>query len=244
MKLIRDMYDEVALITGFPIYTNETDKPDTDRFILHCLSEGLENVIDTIYMHNNVLERNDRIITIPNQDLYGLEGIIKNIQLVRPNGSLKQIRYSDLANKDNEVNHSIKDDTVEPVVKMNTGEPHHYVIKNGYLKLLPMPDKEYELKLTLSTKHLVLSNNDLGKTSITDIEDSLLTDNEFAKIVTLRAAVLIFARAQSPNAQIYSEICNQRIKDYMERDNGTMEAQRGYLRDAGHYQSGGDIFGW
>lgn len=230
MKLIRDMYDEVALITGFPIYTNETDKPDTDRFILHCLSEGLENVIDTIYMHNNVLERNDKIITIPNQDLYGLEGIIKNIQLVRPDGRIKSLRYSDLVNKDN-----------EPSL---IAEPTHYVIKNGYLKLYPIPDKEYELRLTLSTKHLVLSNNDLGKTSITDIEDSLLTDNEFAKIVTLRAAVLIFARAQSPNAQIYSEICNQRIKDYMERDNGTMEAQRGYLRDAGHYQSGGDIFGW
>lgn len=230
MKPIRDMYDEVALITGFPIYTNETDKPDTDRFILHCLSEGLENVIDTIYMHNNVLERNDKIITIPNQDLYGLEGIIKNIQLVRPDGRIKPLRYSDLVNKDN-----------EPSL---IAEPTHYVIKNGYLKLYPIPDKEYELRLTLSTKHLVLSNNDLGKTSITDIEDSLLTDNEFAKIVTLRAAVLIFARAQSPNAQIYSEICNQRIKDYMERDNGTMEAQRGYLRDAGHYQSGGDIFGW
>lgn len=230
MKLIRDMYDEVALITGFPIYTNETDKPDTDRFILHCLSEGLENVIDTIYMHNNVLERNDKIITIPNQELYGLEGIIKNIELVRKDGRIKHLRYNDLINKD-------MDETL-------SDEPNCYTIKNGYLKLYPIPDKEYELRLTLSTKHLVLSNNDLGKTSITDIEDSLLTDNEFAKIVTLRAAVLIFARAQSPNAQIYSEICNQRIKDYMERDNGTMEAQRGYLRDAGHYQSGGDIFGW
>lgn len=230
MKLIRDMYDEVALITGFPIYTNETDKPDTDRFILHCLSEGLENVIDTIYMHNNVLERNDKIITIPNQELYGLEGIIKNVELVRKDGRIKHLRYDDLINKD-------MDETL-------SDEPNCYTIKNGYLKLYPIPDKEYELRLTLSTKHLVLSNNDLGKTSITDIEDSLLTDNEFAKIVTLRAAVLIFARAQSPNAQIYSEICNQRIKDYMERDNGTMEAQRGYLRDAGHYQSGGDIFGW
>ena len=152
MKPIRDMYDEVALITGFPIYTNETDKPDTDRFILHCLSEGLENVIDTIYMHNNVLERNDRIITIPNQDLYGLEGIIKNIQLVRPDGRIKPLRYSDLVNKDN-----------EPSL---IAEPTHYVIKNGYLKLYPIPDKEYELRLTLSTKSsLEIPNKSSSKVS-------------------------------------------------------------------------------
>lgn len=228
MKFVRDMYDDLALITGFPIYTNDTDKPDTDRFILHCLSEGLQNVIDNIYINNNVTERTDIIVTNENEQEYGIDGVVKNLQLIRENGSVKRIPYLDKVNKDMDLS------TNEVC---NYGEPRGYVIRKGYIKLYPIPNKEYKLKATLSTKNLILSNNDAYKTQFTDINDALLADNQFCDLVVLRSAVLIFTRAQSPNAQIYSEICNKRMRDYIERDYKSTEAQRGYERNAGHYRS-------
>lgn len=228
MKFVRDMYDDLALITGFPIYTNDTDKPDTDRFILHCLTEGLHNIIDNIYTNNNVVERNDVIVTTPNEQLYGINGTIKNLQIVTKRGDIKRLPYLDRVNKDMELN---TDD------KCSFGEPRGYTIKNGYIKLYPIPDDSYTIKATLSTKNLIISNNDSYKNQFTDINDALLADNEFCDLVVLRAAVLIFARAQNANAQIYSEICNKRMMDYIERDYKSTEAQRGYERNAGHYRS-------
>ena len=60
--LVKDMYDRLALITAFPIYTNETDTPEINRFLLEMLSEALQNTIDNLYISNNVLQRNDMTI--------------------------------------------------------------------------------------------------------------------------------------------------------------------------------------
>ena len=32
--LVKDIYDKVALLTGFPVYTNATDTPETKIFLL------------------------------------------------------------------------------------------------------------------------------------------------------------------------------------------------------------------
>ena len=81
--LVKDIYDKVALLTGFPVYTNATDTPETTRFIVEMISQALQNVIGDLYTSNNVLERNDTIITIPQKELYGIEGTIKKLQLIR-----------------------------------------------------------------------------------------------------------------------------------------------------------------
>ena len=46
MTLVKDMYDSLALKTGFPVYTNDTDCPDINRFLLEMISEGLQSTID------------------------------------------------------------------------------------------------------------------------------------------------------------------------------------------------------
>ena len=56
--LVKDIYDKVALMTGFPVYTNETDTPETTRFLVEMISQSLQNVIADLYTTNNVLERN------------------------------------------------------------------------------------------------------------------------------------------------------------------------------------------
>ena len=70
--LVNDMYNKLALITGFPVYTNATDCPDINRFLLEMLSEGLQSTIDDLYISNNVLERNDVIIVASVSCIYGL----------------------------------------------------------------------------------------------------------------------------------------------------------------------------
>ena len=45
-KLVEDMYNELAVITGFPTYLNETNTPDTTKFLLQALSHALQNTID------------------------------------------------------------------------------------------------------------------------------------------------------------------------------------------------------
>ena len=62
--LVKDIYDKVALLTGFPVYTNATDTPETTRFIVEMISQALQNVIGDLYTSNNVLERNDTIIIL------------------------------------------------------------------------------------------------------------------------------------------------------------------------------------
>ncbi len=220
--LIKDLYDRLALITAFPVYTNDTDTPETNRFLLEMLSEALQSTIDNLYISNNVLERNDTITTTPHRDLYGIEGIIKNIQLVEDNGRTLQVRYDDIANPN--------DASVEP-----EGKPRRYVIKNGYLKLLPTPDKAYTIKVCVSTTDLVMADDDSTRTNIQSVNDSILANARFCNLVVTKAAELVFTRLQNANAVLYARLYEDNIKTFMEHDLKTLEAQRGFIRRAGHY---------
>ena len=220
--LVKDMYDRLALITAFPIYTNETDTPEINRFLLEMLSEALQNTIDNLYISNNVLERNDTITTTPDRALYGIEGIIKNIQLVKDNGQVIQIRYDDCVNPND-------------VTDEKVGEPRRYVIKNGYLKLLPTPDKAYTIKVCVSTTDLVMANDDTSRTFVRNINDSIMANDRFCNLVVVKAAELIFARLQNPNVQIFSRLYEDNLKTFLEHDLKSLEAQRGFIRRAGHY---------
>ena len=190
MTLVKDMYDSLALKTGFPVYTNDTDCPDINRFLLEMISEGLQSTIDNLYISNNVLERNDTIKTIPNKNNYGIEGLIKNIQIQGDNGCYDPLPYDDYANP-NDLNEEF-------------GRPESYVIKNGYLKLLPTPDAEYTIKICVSTTDLVMSDDDTSRTSVTHINDSIMASDRFCDLVVLKAAGLTFARLQNATAEIYA----------------------------------------
>lgn len=221
-----NLYNKLALITGFPEYTNNTDTPETTRFLLNCLSEGLHSVINNIYMQNNVLERTDTIVTSEGQDVYGLEGIIKDIQLVEP-GVTHKLTYMDNTNPNYIIPEARKLE--------NTGKPRNYVIKKGYLRLYPIPDKEYTLKVTVSTTDLVWANDDSSKNILDDINDTVMADNKFCNLIILRAAVIIFARAQNALTNVYQELYSDELRDYLEHDLKTFEANRFFDRSAGHF---------
>lgn len=223
MTLVKDMYDSLALKTGFPVYTNDTDCPDINRFLLEMISEGLQSTIDNLYISNNVLERNDTIKTIPNKNNYGIEGLIKNIQIQGDDGSYDPLPYDDYANP-NDLNEEF-------------GRPESYVIKNGYLRLLPTPDAEYTIKICVSTTDLVMSDDDTSRTSVTHINDSIMASDRFCDLVVLKAAGLTFARLQNATAEIYAGLYEARLKTFLEHDIGTIEAQRGHIRGGGHYDS-------
>lgn len=235
--LVKDLYNRLAIATGFPLYTNETDTPDINRFLIEQLSEALLSTIDDCYICNNVLERTDTITTTKFQDKYGVDGIIKNAQLIK-SGANKTLKYNQLINPYDEIEHKVlkTDPGTEEVLKMsNTGIPEEYIIQNGYLKLLPMPDDEYTIKLTLSTTDLVSTNNDEFRDRIESVNDSILASNRFCDLVLLKACVLVFTRLQNPNAQYYAQLLDGRMKTFLEHDIGTTELMRGYDRQAGHY---------
>ena len=54
--LVETMYNKLAINTGFPIYVDETSTPETTRFLLEMLNQALLNVIDNIFINNNVLK--------------------------------------------------------------------------------------------------------------------------------------------------------------------------------------------
>jgi len=226
MAHVIDMYNKLALITGFPEYTNETDTPDTTRFLLNCLSEGLHSLINNIYIQNNVLERTDTIVTTAGKELYGLEGIIKDILLVDSrNNKVRKIGYMDNVNP----NYILEGNDKKP------GEPTGYLIQKGYLRLYPVPDKAYTLKVTVSTSDLVWANDDSSRGNIESIYDTVIADNKFCDLVVLRAAVIVFTRANNALAQVYSELQRDALNDYLEHDFKSLEANRFFDRSAGHY---------
>ena len=227
--LVNDMYDKLALITGFPVYTNATDCPDINRFLLEMLSEGLQSTVDDLYISNNVLERNDTIITNPNNNRYGIDGIVKSLQLIDDKGRVHRLPYNELAEKD--------------CVKECKGLPRSYVIKKGYLKLIPAPDKEYTLKVCVSTTDLVAADNDIGRSTIEHIDDSVLADNRFCNLVILKAATFVFGRCQNPNAQIYANLYEARLATYLEHDLKTLESCRGFNRGGGHFRTDQGLLG-
>ena len=222
--LVKEIYKGLAVMTGFPLFTSETDTPDTTRFLLQALNHGLQNVIDGIYTSNDILERTDTLHTNAGQSLYGVDGVIKASFIKdEKTGKYRRLLFLDGFDNDSE------DANQEPKT------PEGYVVKKGQLRLVPVPDDDYEVKLTLSTTNLVWSNEDVSKIGITSIEDKVMGSNEFCNIVVLRAAALIFARCQNANATIYNQICQQRMQTMLERDNGTIEGDKVWDRQAGHY---------
>lgn len=233
---VEDLYNKLATITGFPRYTNSTDTPDTTRLLLQVLSDGLHGVVDSIYINNNILQRTDTITTTADQDTYGISGIIKNLQLIDELGRVIRLPYNDYVNPNMEPEYHIEEDENGEEKKVyKTGRPESYVIAGGYLKLLPMPDKAYTIKATLSTTDLVWADNNEARDCIEDIEDIILADKKFCNLIILRAAALLFMRAANNNSQIYVNMFNERLATYVEHDIGTTEAQRGFIRRAGHY---------
>lgn len=240
--LVKNLYDRLAIATGFPLYTNETDTPDINRFLLEQLCEALLSVIDDCYICNNVLERTDTITTTKFQDEYSIDGIIKNIQLIK-SGANKTLKYNQRINPYEETEHKVlkEDEDGNPIKLSNTGIPKEYIIRKGYLKLLPMPDDEYTIKITLSTTDLVSTNNDEYRDRIESIDDSILANNRFCDLVLLKACVLVFSRLQNPNMNSYGQLLDARMKTFLEHDIATTELMRGYDRQAGHYNYRGGL---
>lgn len=226
-KQVLEIYNDVCDHTGFPRYTNETDTPDTTRFILNMITLGLHNVIDGVYLSNNILERTDTLHTTKGKQEYAIDGIIKNIQIKNGKGKYVQIPY------DNHVNEFMITDNAED----KQGIPDRYVINKGYIKFYPCPDKAYEVKVTLSTSDLVLANNDLGRRTVRSVDDTIMADESFCQLVTLRTAAIIFAKCNNANSALYNQLVQERMKTYLEQDLGSLQTQRNFISDSGNYSS-------
>lgn len=234
---VLDLYNNVATATGFPLYTNETDTPDITRFLLEMISEGLHSTIDNLYLNNNTLERTDIITTNSETDIYGFQGIIKHIDLVRPNGNIKPLYYNDSFDF-----HSANTED-EARLKSTKAEPTSYVIKDGYLRLLPFPDKAYKIRLTLSSRDLVLADDDTYRNSVKDINDSVIGSQDFATCVVLRTIALIYIKCNNQLSSLYSQLANERLKAYIEQDYGSNQATRINNPSAGHYNAQRGLLG-
>ena len=219
--IVQDMYDRLATITGFPKYTNDVDMPETNRFLLETLSESLRSLVSKMYVANNVLEKTDTLTTTKGQSQYGVEGIIKHVQVIDPSNRNKTwvIPYNNNFNKDLYIDD--KDNR-------NQGEPESYVIKNGYLRLLPTPDKAYKVIVTLSSTDLVWKNDDTSSQIIDSVKDTVMTDTKFCDLIILNAAVLIFSRCRNQNAEVFSNLFKESFDRYIEEDYGTFQAIRGF----------------
>ena len=226
-KQVLDIYNDVCDHTGFPRYTNETDTPETTRFILNMITLGLHNVIDGVYLSNNILERTDTIHTTKGKQEYGIDGIIKNIQIKNDKGQYVQVPY------DNHVNEFMITDNEESKQDI----PSRYVINKGYIKFYPCPDKDYEVKVTLSTSDLVLANNDSGRRSVQSVDDTIMADEDFCQLVFLRTAAIIFAKCNNTNAALYNQLVQERMKTYLEHDLGSLQTKRNFISDSGNYSS-------
>ena len=220
------MYNKLALLTGFPQYTNSVDTPDITRTLLEYLSQGLNSVIDNLYIQNNVLERFDTITVKKGQDEVGVEGIIKSVQIINK-GETFDVPYMDNFNQDTFL-------TDEERAK-HSGTPKGYTIRKGYMRLFPIPDEEYTLKVVVSTTNLVWANNDVSRNTIEDIEDSVMADSKFCDLVVLKAATLLLARANNGAAQILANVYKERFDNYLEHDLKTTQGNRFFDRSAGHF---------
>lgn len=232
--LVKNIYNKVALLTGFPQYTNETDTPDITRTLLEYISQGLNNVIDSIYIQNNVLERFDTIVVQKGQDEVGVEGIIKKAQIISK-GKTFNLPYLEGFDHDTYM--------TEGERAKHTGKPKGFVIRKGYLRLYPIPDAEYTIKLVLSTTDLVSANDDVYKTGVDNINDTIMADNKFCDLVILRASILLLARANNAAAEVLNSIYHDRLMNYLEHDLKTTQANRFFDRSAGHFDSNRGLLG-
>lgn len=231
MIRVLDMYNKLATITGFPQYSTEMETEDITRFLLEQLSEALQNIVDNLYTSNNVLERTDTIKLIKDKNLYGVSGIIKSAQLIESNGKVIDLPFNTLFPKNRE------EERKEDGSFKYTGKPRAYVMQHGYMRILPVPDKAYKVKVTLSTTDLVIADNDIARDSIEHINDFVLANAKFCELVVLRAATLIFARCKNANAEIYQGLYEDRRRTFIEHDFGSTEQRRGFNRNGGHYDS-------
>lgn len=234
---VLDLYNDVATATGFPLYTNETDTPDITRFLLEMISEGLHSTIDNLYINNNTLERTDIIVTNNKTDIYAVQGIVKHIDLIRPNGKVKPLPYNDKF----DFNRANSENAEQ--LESSKAEPASYVIKKGYIRLLPFPDKAYKIKITLSTNDLVLSDNDTYRNSVKDINDSIIGSKDFETCVKLRTIALIYIKCNNQLSALYSQLANERLKAYIEKDFGSNQATRLNNPSAGHYDTRRGLLG-
>lgn len=228
--LVKDMYDTLALQTGFPVYTNETDTPETNRFLVEILNQALQATIDNLYTSNNVLERNDVIVTSNGKADYGIEGIIKDISIIADDGKAHNIPYDNNANPN------------DIVANKKRGLPRAYVISNGYLRLLPTPDKAYKVHVCVSTTDLVMSDDDTSRTVIKHINDSIVANDRFCNLVITKAIEILFARLQNPSGAVYAKLYDDNLRTFIEHDIKSLEANRGYNRSGGWYDLNRGLF--
>jgi len=221
---VQELYDEVAVATGFPIYSNETDTPDTTRFLLEILSQALHSILDSVNTNNSTVERTDEIKTIEGQDIYGVDGIIKHIEVIDDLEKVERVPY---------LNYFDFNKTNEPDAKKD--KPKGYVIKNRYLRLVPIPDKEYTIRMVLSSRDLVLADDDIFRQSITSINDRIIGTDDFKQVLALRAIGLVFTRCNNNLAGYYNQLAQDRLKSYLERTYGSTEAIRLNDRNSGHF---------
>lgn len=225
---VKTMYDKLAINTGFPLYENEDATPDTTRFLLEMLNQGLLNVIDNIYISNNVLERRDKIVTSPDVDHYAVEGMVKSIQYTTQNPYQLKGKFIRFDNRLDQPGQILQHELC--------GFPHSYVIDRGDIRLLPVPDKTYELEITVSTTNLVWGNDDSSKGEITSVYDSILASKPFCDLVVLRACGFTMARCNNPLADFYNNLYTQRLENFVERDSHSLEQPKFYNPRKGHYE--------
>lgn len=227
--IVETMYNKLAINTGFPLYVDENEAPETTRFLLEMLNQALLNVIDTVYISNNVLERRDNITLVPNRDFYPIEGMVKSIQYTGNNVNTlvgKFIRY--------DMRKDITNQIYKPS-EVRIAPPMTYVIDKGNIRLYPIPDKAYEIRVTVSTTNLVWANDDTSKGEITDVTDAIMASKDFCDLVVLRACAFLMGRCQNPMAEFYNNLYTQRLKTFIERDGNSFEKPHLYNPIKGHY---------
>lgn len=225
--LVETMYNKLAINTGFPLYVDETSTPETTRFLLEMLNQALLNVIDNIFISNNVLEKRNTITTRAGQDHYAVDGMVKSIQYLQGQNKLsgKYIPFNFAIDEPG---------AVLPHTKY--GYPMSYVIDQGDIRFFPTPDKAYTIRVTTSTTDLVWANDDTSRNSIEDIKDSVMASKEFCELVILKACAYTLARCNNNVAEFYAKLFNDRLKTFGERDSRSFEQPHLYNPRKGHYE--------
>lgn len=233
--LVHNMYDKLAINTGFPLYVSETDTPETTRFLLEMLSQALLNVIDNIYISNNVLERRDTITLTPGKSNYPVEGMVKSIQYLREGNPPELVGRFVLFNRMLDIPNQV-------LPRDQYGHPISYVIDRGEIRLLPIPEKPYRLQVTVSTNDLVWANDDSSRNTIESIDDSVMASKDFCELVIIKACAFVMARCQNPLADFYNGLYNDRLRSFIERDSQSFEEPKTYNPRAGHYNPRRGLF--
>lgn len=214
---VKELYNRIAIITGFPIYEYAEATPETTRFLLEMITEGLSTVLANIYNSNSTKERTDNIKTIKGQDMYALQGLVKYAEVIDAD---ENHRVTRLPFGDNTEFHRTKEPH-EP-----EGKPRYYVISNNYLRLFPTPDKEYTIKLVMSSDDIILSADDSYTHIVSDIDDRIIGSKNFEEVVKLKTAALILARCNNPSAQLYNQLATEKLQNYVEETRGTTQGAR------------------